>query len=111
MNRIGAIILIQAFMMISPVFADDSGDKTIQGMVNSIDWITSRLSLRYADPYTGNNDESIFKVTSDSELTRGTDSISLSDIEQGDPVEVTYYRDDASGLKIRRLSDMNDANR
>jgi hypothetical protein len=110
MNRISVIFLALSFMIISSVLADDSDDKTISATVSSIDWIKSGLSARYADPYTGNMDEVILRVTGDSELTRGTDSISLSDIEQGDPISVTYYKDDLSGMKIRRLSDLNDAN-
>ena len=111
MGRAGIFIFILAIMIISPVFADDGADKTVQGTITAIDWVSSNVSVRYADPYSGNMDEIILRVTGDSELTRGTDSISLSDIEQGDPIEVTYYREDLSGLKIRRLSDMNDANR
>ena len=98
-------------MVTSLVLADDSGEKTISGTVNSVDWVGSSISVLYADPYTGNMDEIALRSTSDSELVRGTDSITLSDIDQGDPVMATYYRDDLSGLKIRRLSDLNDANR
>ncbi|MDO8661627.1 MAG: hypothetical protein Q7K98_00170 [Candidatus Omnitrophota bacterium] len=111
MNVKSIIFLIFAFMIISPALADDSDDKTISGTVTSLDWVKSTLAVRYADPYTGNTDEITLKITGDSELTRGSDSISASDIEQGDPLMVTYYRDDASGLKIRRLTDLNDANR
>lgn len=111
MHRAGIVLLILGIMIIFPVFADDGVDKTIQGTITALDWVSSSMSVRYADPYTGNMDEINLRVIGDSELSRGTDSISLSDIEQGDPVEVTYYHDDASGLKIRRLSDMNDANR
>jgi len=98
-------------MVISPVLAEESDDKTVSGTVTSLDWVKSTLTVRYADPYTGNTDEINLRVTGDSELTRGSDSVSASDIEQGDPVMATYYHDDLSGLKIRHLSDLNDANR
>ena len=98
-------------MIISPALADVSEDKTISGTVTALDWVRSTLIVRYADPYTGNTDELTLRVIGDSELTRGSESISSSDIEQGDPIEVTYYQDDLSGLKVRRLADMNDANR
>ena len=110
MNKISAVFLFLALMAASPVLADDSDDKTISGTVESSDWVRSLLAVRFADPYTGNMDIVSLRVTSDSELTRGTESISLSDIDQSDPVSVTYYRDDASGLKIRRLSDLNEGN-
>jgi len=111
MHKIIVIVLMLVFMAVSPVLADDSDDKTITGTVTDLDWAKSALTVRYSDPYTGNADEITLMITSDSELTRAADSISLSDIEQSDPVEVTYYRDGVSGLKIKRLADMNDANR
>jgi len=109
MSRICVIFLTLSSIIICAALADDSEDKTISGSVSSIDWVKSTVSVRYADPYTGNTDEILFRATSDSEITRGTDSISLSDVEQGDPVSVNYYKDDLSGLKIRRLSDLNNA--
>ena len=110
MNRINVIFLILSLMFISLALAEDGEDKTISGTVSATDWVKSVVSVRYADPYTGNTDEILLRVTSDSELTRGTESISLSDVEQSDPVTVTYYKDGLSGLKIRSLSDLNDAN-
>ena len=110
MNRASLIFLILSVMIFSLAFADDSDDKTITGSVSSLDWVASKLSVGFVDPYSGNSDEIGLRVTGDSELTRGTDSISLSDINQGDPVSVTYYKEDFSGLKIRRLEDLNNAN-
>jgi len=110
MKKISFIFLILVFMSISPALADDGEDKTISGAVSSVDWVASKLSVSFADPYSGNPDEIVLRATGDSELTRGTESISLSDIDQGDPVSVTYYKDDFSGLKIRRLKDLNEAN-
>jgi len=43
----------------------------------------------------------------DSVIQKGTESISLSDILQSDPVTVTYYDDGVNGLKIKRLTDLN----
>lgn len=110
MKIISVIFLVFGLMIFSVALADDAEDKSISGTVSSIDEIKSVMSVRYADPYTGNMDEVILGVTGDSELTRETESIALSDIDQGDPVSVTYYKDDLSGLKIRHLSDLNDAN-
>jgi len=110
MNKVGIIFLILTVMVISLALADDSDDKTISGTISSTDWVKSAVSVRFAQPYTGDMDEVTLRATGDSEIVRGTDSVSLSDIEQGDPVSVTYYKDDLSGLKIRKLSDLNDAN-
>lgn len=110
MNRVALAFLILAFAAAVPASAEDSDDKTISGTVASVDWVKSVVIVRCSIPYTGNTDELSLRVTSDSELSRGSESISLGDIEQSDPVTVTYYRDDLSGLKIRHLSDLNDAN-
>ena len=91
-----------------PVFALD-GEKIISGTVSGTDWTTSALTVRYFDPYSGNADEINLQVPSDAELTRGTETISLSDIEQTDPVSVVYYDGGLSGLKIKRLTDLNRA--
>lgn len=109
MGRISILLLILGFMVVSPVLADSSDDKVISGTVSSLDPAESQLNVRYTDPSTGDLDEISLRATGDSELTRGPRSIAFSDIEQGDPVSVAYYKDDASGLKIKRLSDLNQA--
>lgn len=109
MNKVSIFFFAFSFMVSCAALADDSDDKTISGTVSATDWVKSAVSVRYADPYTGNMDELALKVTGDSEITRGTDSISLSDVEQGDPVSITYYKDGVSGLKIRTFRDLNNA--
>ena len=109
MKRVGLAFLILAFVAVASASAEDGEEKNISGTVSSVDWVKSVVVVRYSAPYTGNTDEISLRVTGDSELSRGSESISLSDIEQSDPVTVTYYRDDLSGLKIRHLSDLNDA--
>jgi hypothetical protein len=109
MHRAVAILLVLISMGIVPFLALASDESTIAGTVSSTDWVSSTLTVCYFNPYSGNNDELNLKVTSDSVITRGTDSISLSDIEQGDPVNAVYYDDGVSGLKIKRLADMNRA--
>ncbi|MFA5063458.1 MAG: hypothetical protein WC578_05265 [Candidatus Omnitrophota bacterium] len=109
MKRASAILLTFVFMVAPFVLADNGSDKVISGMVSSLDRIESTLSVLYTDPHTGDQDEVVLRVTGDSELALGARSIPLSDIAQGDPVSVTYYKDDLGGLKIRSLSDLKGA--
>jgi len=109
MHRGVVILLVLISMGIAPLLALASDDSTISGTISGTDWVSSTVTVRYFDPYSGNNDEINLKVTEDTALTRGTDDISLSDIEQGDPVNAVYYNDGVSGLKIKRLADLNRA--
>jgi hypothetical protein len=109
MHRAVAILLVLISIGIAPLLALASQESTIAGTVSDTDWVSSTLTVRYFDPYSGNYDELNLKVTNDSAITRGSNSISLSDIEQGDPVNAVYYDDGVSGLKIKRLADMNRA--
>lgn len=109
MHRIAVVLMILFSIGVIPFFALASDESTIAGTVSDTDWVSSTLTVRYFNPYSGNYDELNLKVTSDSAITRGSNSISLSDIEQGDPVNAVYYDDGVSGLKIKRLADMNRA--
>jgi|EPASupsiteSAE347_1022098.scaffolds.fasta_scaffold00561_2 hypothetical protein len=109
MKKASAILLTFVFMAAPFALADNGSDKVISGIVSSLDQTESTLSVLYTDPHTGDQDEVVLRVTGDSELTLGARSIPLSDIAQGDPVSVTYYKDDLGGLKIRSLSDLKGA--
>ncbi|MCK9572632.1 MAG: hypothetical protein M0Q96_05110 [Candidatus Omnitrophica bacterium] len=106
MPKFAAILFVLIFCagFQAPVLA---ADQTISGSISDVDWVSSSVSVHYFNPYSGNSDEIILKKTSDSQIFRGTTSISFSDIQQGDPVTITYYDDGLSGLKIIRLSDLN----
>jgi len=101
-----ALLLIILFFAPS-LAAQVMQEKTISGTVVDIDWVSSTLTVRYYPDFGINADEINLKVTSDSIMHKGTRSISLSDILRSDPVTVTYYDDGTSGLKIKRLADLN----
>ncbi len=109
MHRAAVMLMALLFIGVIPFFVLASEDNTISGTVSGTDWVSSTLTVRYFNPYSGNADEINLTVTGDSILTRGTNSISLSDIQQSDPVNAVYYDDGVNGLKIKRLSDLNRA--
>lgn len=76
------------------------------GTVKEIDWVAGKIVVDTDDGYL---DEAVFFVPDSAVLTRGTETISLSDIDQGDQVDIEYTGSDAS-LKIVRLNDKNMAN-
>jgi len=107
MKIISAILLISICLINPSLWAEDVETKTISGTVVDLDWVSSTICVLYSDPYSGKNDELDIKITSDTVMRRGAESISLSDILQSDAVTVTYYDDGASGLKATHITDLN----
>jgi len=105
-------IFVLLFMAIVYAWADDNeqSQKTISGTVEDIDWVKSMITVRYTDPFSGNADELDIIVPSDAKIMNGTEIKYLSDLEQADPVTVTYYNDGVSGLKAKRITDLNSGN-
>jgi len=106
-------IFVLLFMAVTWAWAFDDGQsqKTISGTLDDIDWARSIITVRYCDPFSGNMDEINIIVPKDAKITNGPESKDLADLEQSDPVTVTYYDDGLSGLKAERISDLNDGNR
>ena len=69
------------------------------------------MNVRYFDKHTMAMDEVSIRVPKHLKISCGTKTITFSDIKQSDKVSVTFYSDDASGFKAKRISDMNQANR
>lgn len=107
MKIISSILLISICLINSPLWAEDAEKKTISGIVVELDWVSSTMCVQYSDPYTGNADELDIKVTHDTVMRRGTETISFGDILQSDQVTVSYYDDGLSGLKATRVTDLN----
>ncbi|MFA5199288.1 MAG: hypothetical protein WC442_00030 [Candidatus Omnitrophota bacterium] len=102
------LFFLLAILLFSPSLeAETIKEKTISGTVVDLDWVSSSITVRFYPEFSTNADEINLKTTMDSVIQKGTNSISLSDILQSDPVTVTYYDDGTSGLKIIRLTDQN----
>ncbi|MDD5059966.1 MAG: hypothetical protein PHY35_02455 [Candidatus Omnitrophica bacterium] len=100
-------LLIAIFLFSLNLRAETIKEKTISGTVVDLDWVSSSVTVRFYPEFSTNPDEVNLKTTMDSVIQKGTESISLSDILQSDPVTVTYYDDGVNGLKIKRLTDLN----
>jgi hypothetical protein len=69
--------------------------KTLEGKIADIDWVASDIVVKTFD----GADEITFMVPRDTKITKGTDIIDLSDLNQEDQVTVQYYDDHLAGLK------------
>ena len=113
--RIVQAVSISVFLLFSMAIvcawaSDDGQDKkTISGTVTDADWVKSIITFRYSQPFTADADEVNLIVSPETKITRGSSTISLSDIGQSDPVTVAYYDSGFSGLKAIRISDLNQA--
>jgi len=110
MNKLIGFLAV-AFIVACAALARAEEETTVSGTVTDVDWVSSSLTVRYVNPYTGHLDEVTVRVPKEAKINRGTRSMSFSDIRQSDMVTMTYYSDDFSGLKAKRVSDMNQGNR
>ena len=106
-------ILVLFSMVISYGWAADNAQsqKTISGKIVDVDHAGSIITVRYVDSSSGAVDEINIVVPDDAEVLNGTKIKSFYDVQQLDPVVVTYYDDGVSGLKAIRIADLNQANR
>jgi hypothetical protein len=75
--------------------------KTTKGNVCAIDWVKSVIVVRLFD------DEIVIFVPDGAKIYRGTESISLADINIGDSVAVEYYNASPGPLRAISIVDMN----
>ncbi|MDD4981699.1 MAG: hypothetical protein WC293_01050 [Candidatus Omnitrophota bacterium] len=113
LRLIFVLIFLSVFVPLPCNWAQDEAvsQKTVSGIVIDLDWVSSIITVLYFDPFSGNQDEINITITHDTKITRGTEAISFSDLEQSDPVMVVYYDDGSQVLKAKRISDMNLGNR
>jgi len=107
------VVIISLLLCLTTCVSTACGEeeKTVYGTVAQVDWVGSKLTVRYPQPFSAQHDEINIKVPKDTEITRGTEEISLSDILQSDQVTVSYFDDGLNGLKAIRIADLNLANR
>jgi len=110
---IGVSIFVLFFMILSLGWAFENGqaEKTVSGTVTDIDWVNSTISVRCFDEYSGDSNEIEIIVPEGTRIVNGTETKSLSDILQSDPVTVIYYDDGLNGLKAKSITDRNEGSR
>lgn len=107
-----AAVFVWLFLAGSYGWAASGGQDqmTISGRISDVDRAGKIIAVRFVNPQSQGADEIMIKVTDDTVITSGTKQKSLYNIQQFDPVSVTYYDDGLSGLKALRISDLNQPN-
>ena len=94
------IVSILAILVIlsAPCYSQDNSENralsTVEGGVTSVDWVGAVISV---------NNNIMISVPSNTVIYKGEDQISLSDVNMGDPVTVTYYDDPPGVHKAFRI--------
>lgn len=88
---------------------DDQGLNTVSGRIEDIDSLKSIITVRYPDPVSGNMEEIDILVPEETKIMNGTETISFLDMEQFDPVTVTYDGGGVAGFKAREILELNQA--
>jgi len=106
---LAASVFILFFMAVASGWAmqDDPSLNTVTGRVEDIDSLKSLITVRYPDPDTGVEHEIDLFVSEETRIMNGSETITFLDIEQFDPVTVTYSGDDVSGLKAKEILELN----
>lgn len=102
-------ISVLALFLIAPgmSFSEDApvpGTQLTEGNVAQVDSVASFLTLN------SNNQEIVFAVEPDAKIQRGTEEISLDDIEPSDSVMVEYLPYPDGSLHAIGITDNNIAN-
>ena len=89
---------------------DDQGLNTVSGKVVEIDSLKSLITVSYPNPVSGGVEEIDIVVPEGTKIMNGSEPITFLDIEQFDPVSVTYSGDSVGGFKAREILDLNRGN-
>jgi hypothetical protein len=78
---------------------------TLTGSISEIDWVAGTIAVRTYD-FDNELDEVKFRVTQNTKIIKGTETIYLSDLQQSDNVVVTYFStaNSFAGLRAESIS-------
>ena len=108
MKRIPFIVLalMLAVSLFSFVFAQDAKQvcvvKTVAGKVVELDWVAATIVVKWLGS-TG-YDELTISVPDDAPITKGSEEITLADVELSDDVYIEYRDCELVGLKAIRIT-------
>ncbi len=113
MARLALALSVFVLLSLAPACGWASGDdpNTITGRVEDMDSLKSMITVSYADPVSGEKHELDILVPEETKIMNGSEGISFLDIEQFDPVTVTYVDDGAGNLKAKEILELNQANK
>jgi hypothetical protein len=86
---------------------DDQTQNTVSGRIEDIDSLKSMITVRYADPVTGEMEEVDMKVPDETKIMNGSEAITFLDLEQFDSVEATYEGDGSGGFNAKKILQLN----
>lgn len=78
--------------------------KTVAGAVVDSDWVGSKIVVKWYDDLHDTYDEITIMVPDGTLITKGTSTISFTDIRQDDRVQIEYSSDSFAGLKAARIT-------
>jgi len=113
MLKVALVSVFIVFFMITGsgwAFDVNQNQKTLSGKIVDVDRVGSMITVRYFNA-AGVADEINIMVPDATKIVNGDKIKSLCDIDQLDPVMVTYYDDGLNGLKAISISDLNQPNR
>jgi len=95
-------LLLYSAIHVCPAFCQDNSSdqqiQTVKGKIVDIDWVGSKMVVRWYDPQELGMDEITFVVSRQTRITKGTSEITLSDLIRENSVTVQYYDRGFSGL-------------
>jgi len=90
-----SLIGLFCLAVLTPAFCQQQAEKkevrTVIGNIVAVDWVASVVTVRYFDDRPGRGyDEISFVLNEATAITKGTEEIELSELNQGDQVSVDY---------------------
>jgi hypothetical protein len=109
-SLISFIIILGAITFSCWALNDNTEIKTISGRITDTDWVKSTITIRYFQPFSSNPDEITIFVPREAKILCGSSTLYRSDLEQSDPVTVSFYDTDM-GLRATKVVNHNNAKR
>lgn len=111
MRRLILAVLVLALGCFAAPFSDlgaqdDLETYEIQGVASEVDAVGSLLVVNAVNP-RGHFQSMRFIVPDETKIYQGTEEVRLNDIDIGDSLTVTYYKDAEGNLKTTQITDNN----
>ena len=108
---LGCCVLFVLCLLAVSGWAEGDESVTVTGKVEEIDSIKFLITVSYADILSGELREIDIRVLDNTKIMNGPEEITFLDIEQFDPVTVSYDGDGAGGFKAQEILDLNRPNK
>lgn len=99
---IAILILALSPLAFSQDLDESQETNSVNGTIAHIDWVAEKLVVRTAD--FGEMDEITFMVSGDTRITKGTNIIPFSAVNQSSAITVKYHSDSFAGLQADSIT-------